>query len=271
MEFILATLTAYVPADLDILSVLKFVGILTIGALLIGLFGRVALGKRSSLNHALSSVMGILFIYIVTIVIYAFKPGDLIQYITPLPFSGFSDDIFILRFWGMPFPAICAEVLSMVILAFLMNLLDTFIPKGKRIVGWYLWRLISVALAMVLHYFITLGFETFLPDVLVTYAPMILLGCLLIMMLLGVLKVILAVVLASVNPLIAALYTFFFASSIGKQLSKAVLTTFLLCVIFYGIEYFGFAAICISTGTLINYVPLVVALLLLWYLIGHVL
>ena len=271
MENTIANLTAYLPANLDLISVLKFIGILAAASLFLGLFGRVALGKRSSLNHAVSSVMGILFIYIVTIVVYTFNPGDLMRHLTPLPFADFYDDSFVIGFSGASFPAACSEILSMVILAFLVNLLDTFIPKGKKIFGWYLWRFLTVLLSMALHYGVTWAFNTYLPDVLVTYAPMILLGTLILMLLLGVLKVILGIVLATINPLIAALYTFFFASLIGKQLSKAVLSTVLLCAIIFGLEYFGFAAICISTAALGSYIPLLVVLLILWYLIGHVL
>ena len=271
MENAIANLTAYLPTELDIISVLKFIGILAVGTLLLGLFGRVALGKRSSLNHAVSSVMGILFIYIATIVIRTFNPGDLVRYLSPLPFAVFYDDTFVVSMAGYSFPAICSEILSMVILAFLVNLLDTFIPKGKKVLGWYLWRFLSVLLAMALHYIVTWAFNAYLPDLLVTYAPMILLGTLVTMLLLGVLKVLLGLVLAAVNPLIAALYTFFFANAIGKQLSKAVLTTVLLCIIIYALEYFGYCAITLNTVVLGNCIPLVAALLVLWYLVGHVL
>lgn len=269
MENILASYP--LPADLDIVSMVKFIGIFIFASLFLGLLGRVVLGKRSGLNHAVSSVMAIVFIYIVTIIVYTFNPAGLTQFLSPLPFAHFQENVLVLGLIGSSTPAICTEVLSMVILAFLVNLLDTFIPKGKKVIGWYLWRLISVLLAMVLHYIVTWAFNAFLPGVLVTYAPMILLAVLILLLFLGVLKVLLGLVLAAVNPIIAALYTFFFANAIGKQLSKAVLTTILLCIIVYALEYFGFAAIAISASTLGNYVPLLGALLVLWYLIGHVL
>lgn len=269
MENILASIP--LPADLDILSMVKFIGIFAFASLFLGLLGRVALGKRSDLNHAVSSVMAIVFIYIVTIIVYTFNPADLARFLSPLPFAHFREDVLAVGLMGGSFSAICKEVLSMVILAFLVNLLDTLIPKGKKVVGWYLWRLVSVLLAMALHYVVTWAFNTFLPDLLVTYAPMILLAVLLLLLFLGVLKVLVGLVLAAVNPILAALYTFFFASAIGKQLSKAVLTTILLCAMVYALDYFGYAAIAISASTLGNYVPLLAALLVLWYLIGHVL
>lgn len=269
MENILSSLP--IPANLDILSMLKFIVMLAFAFLFLGLLGRVLLGKRSSLNHAVSSGIGIVCIYIVTLIIYTINTADLARFLSPLPFAHFQENVLVVGLLGSSFPAICREVLSMVILAFLVNLLDTCIPKGKKVVGWYLWHFISVLLAMALHYAVTWAFRTFLPGVLVTYAPMILLVILIFTMSLGILKVLLGLVLAAVNPILAALYAFFFASSIGKQLTKAVLTTILLCGIVYALEYFGFSAIAISAETLGNYVPLVAALLVLWYLIGHLL
>lgn len=272
MENTIANLTSYIPADVDILSMLKFIIIFAVGSVILGLLGRVILGKRSSLNHAVSSAMGILFIYAVTIVIYTFNPGDLAQHLSPLPFVTFSGEtLYLLSFRALDVPAICAQILSMVILAFLVNLLDTFIPKGKKILDWYLWRFVTVILAIVLHIAVSWLFNTYLPDVLVTYAPMILLGILALMLILGVLKALLGLVLTVANPIIGAIYTFFFANVIGKQLSKAVLTTVLLCVLAYAMEYFGYIAITITAATWGTYVPLIAALLVLWYLIGHVL
>lgn len=272
MENTLDYLASYIPSDLDIISMVKFIAMIAAGALILGFIGRMALGKRSELNHAVSSAMGILFIYIVTIVVYTFNPADLTKFLSPLPFAAFyGESLVITAVMNQSLPAICSEVLSLVILAFLVNLLDTFIPKGKKILSWYLWRFVSVVLAMALHYAVTWVFNAFLPDVLVTYAPMILLGILIAMLLLGVAKALLGLVLTVANPIIGAIYTFFFASLIGKQLSKAVLTTILLCAVFYALEFFGFGVISIAVGTLGNYIPLMAALLILWYLVGHVL
>lgn len=269
---IFSVLASYIPADIDLASMLRFIAIFAVGSVLLGLIGRFLLGKRSGLNHAVSSAMGILFIYAVTIVVYTFDPAGLSKYLAPLPFATFSDNyLVLLPFTGTPFPAICTEVVSMVVLAFLVNLLDTVLPKGKGIVGWYVWRLLTVVLAMVLHYVVTWMFNSLLPGVLVTYAPMILLGVLILSVLLGLLKVVLGLALTVANPILGAVYTFFFANKIGKQLSKSVLTTAVLCAVAYLLEYLGYSVICIAASALGAYVPLIIALLILWYLIGHVL
>lgn len=269
---VIVNAASYLPAEIDLVSSAKFLLFFAAAFLILGVMGRVFLGKRSSLNHALSSTMGILFIYAVTIVIYTFKPWDLEALLSPLPFVTFTEEyLIILPIRGTAFSALCTEILSLVILAFLVNLLDSIIPQGKHVLGWYLLRFLTVLVSMVLHLLVCWAIETYLPDVLVTYAPTILLILIVAMMLMGVLNLFLSLLLTAVNPIFGAMYTFFFSNFIGKQLTKAVFTTVILCVIVYLLEYFGFTVICITAAALTAYIPLVIVLLLLWYLIGHVL
>lgn len=271
MEYVNNYLSS-LPSDIDLQTMLKFIGYFAVGVLLVGLLARIIFGKRSSLNHSVSSAMGILCIYAVSIVVYTFNPYGLSRYLSPLPFVSFhTDTLSILAFTNMDLMTVCYEVLSMVILAFLVNLLDTWIPKGKKVIGWYGYRFITVVLAMVLHYGVTWAFNTFLPGALVTYAPIILVGVLLAMIALGLLNLILGLVITVVNPILGAIYTFFFSNIIGKQFTKAVVTTIILCAVVFALNYFGYALISISAAALGAYIPLIASLLILWYLVGHVL
>lgn len=272
MDNSLTNLLTNLPANIDIISMMKFIGVFAFGILFIGLLGRVVLGKRSSLNHSVSSAMGILFMYALTVVIYTFDPYALSRYLAPLPFVTFSRDMLhIFSFKGADFSIVCRELLSMIILAFLVNLLDCWIPKGKKFGRWFGFRLMTVLLAMVFHYLVKWAFNAFLPGVLVTYAPTILLCILGAMLALGLANVILSLVLTVVNPIIGAIYTFFFSNFFGKQISKAVFTTLILCCVVLALNYFGYAAISISAGVLGNYVPLLAVVTILWYLMSCVL
>lgn len=272
VETVLVNAVSYIPAEIDLVTSAKFLLFFAAASLILGVMGRVFLGKRSSLNHSMSSAMGILFIYAVTIVVYTFKPWNLEALLSPLPFVTFAEEyLIILPIPGTAFSDLCTEILSLVILAFLVNLLDSFIPQGKRVIGWYLLRFVTVIVAMVLHFLVRWAFETYLPDVLVTYAPAILLILLAAMMLMGVLNLFLSLILTAVNPIFGAMYTFFFSNVIGKQLTKAVFTTVILCAVVFLLGYCGFTVISISAAALTAYIPLVVVLLILWYLIGHVL
>ena len=158
----------------------------------------------------------------------------------------------------------------MIILAFLVNLLDTLMPNGEGVLTWYFCRFLTVIMAMVLHFVVCWLFASYMPNVLAVYAPIILLGILAATLLLGLFKVILGLVLTVTNPIIGAIYTFFFSSLIGKQLTKSILTTGLLCGIVYLLNYFGYSVILISTAVLTAYIPIIVILLIRWYLIRNV-
>ena len=269
---LVSDVTSQIPVTVDFLSSLEFLVFFFAAMMVMGLLGRLAMGKRSDLNHAVSSAMGILFIYAVTVSVYTFLPHTLTAYLSPLPFVTLAGDYLIfLPVRDMAFTFTCTQVLSVVILAFLVNLLDTFLPKGEGIVSWYLLRFVTIALAMAAHYAVRWAFNTFLPMVLVTYAPMILLGILAAMLLLSVLNLALGVALTLMDPIFGGIYAFFFSNIVGKQLTKAVLTTALICGIFFLLETMDYAIIVLSASLLAACIPLGIVLLILWYLLGHVL
>lgn len=272
MVFPLFHLASLLPAELDFISMLKFIATFAVISLVFSLLARIVFGKRSSLSQAVSSAIGILMIYVLTIVVDTFNPHGLARFLSPLPFVDFvEDNMYLFPIGHSPFVPLCSEILSMIVLAFLVNLLNTWIPKGESVAIWYGLRFLTVILAMALHYVLTWALRAFLPGPLLTYAPMILLTVLVISLVLAALKLFLGIALALVNPIFGTLYTFFFSNIFGKQLSKAALSTGLLCGIVYSLDRFGYSVICISAAALISYIPLIAALLILWYLIGHLL
>lgn len=261
-----------IPAEIDFAGTAQFLLFFAAAALILGLMGRVFLGKRSSLNGSLSSAIGILAIYALSVVVYTYKPWSLDALLSPLPFVRFAGEyLVVIPFQGTTFPVLCSEILSLVILAFLVNLLDAFIPQGRTAIGWYLLRFATVVLGMLLQLMANWAFRTYLPDVLVTYAPMILLILLGVSLFMGLLNLVLSVVLAAVNPIFGAMYAFFFGSVIGKQLSKAIFTTGILCCVFFLLGFFGYTVICITAASLMTYIPMALVLLVLWYIVGHIL
>ncbi|MGM9627139.1 MAG: hypothetical protein ACI3V4_03480 [Faecousia sp.] len=264
--------SSYLPTEIDLVNAAQFMLFFAAGVLILSVLSRVVLGKRSSLNHSLSSAIGILFIYAVTIVVYTFKPWNLELLLSPLPFvSFFGEFLVIFPIADAQFPALCSQLLSLVILAFLVNLIDTFLPKGDNPITWFVLRLLTVVVSIILNLAARWAFQTYLPGVLVTYAPSILLVLLVVLMLSGVLNLILGLVISMTNPFLGAMYTFFFSNIVGKQLSKAVFSSAILCAIVYLLEHFGYTVICITAAALMAYIPLVIILLVLWYLVGHVL
>lgn len=268
MDSIISALEA---ANFNAETFLKAALILSLSTLVLGFIARFVFGKRSSVNHAVSSAIGILFFYALTVVLYS-AGAQYSAFVAPLPFIDIAgDQLTVFSFQGADYTVVCSELLSMVILAFLVNLLDTSLPKGKGIFSWFFFRCATVFLALVLHLIVTWLFTTYLPEGIVTYAPAILLGLLVIMLAVGALKLLVGVVLASVNPLIGFLYTFFFATMVGKQLSKAMLTTLLLAALVYALGYIGLTVISIASAALIAYIPLLIILAVIWYLVNQLL
>ena len=159
-------------------------------------------------------------------------------------------------------------MLSMVILALLYNIADSILPNGKQAVGWFVFRFFTVTFAIVIHYLLTVLTDSFLPDLIVSYAPTILLVCLIASLLAGILGLLLGLILTVVNPIFGLLYGFFFSNKLGKQISKAMLTTAILSALLAVLGHFDFNIISISPAALVSYIPLLVVLVFLWYLIA---
>jgi len=263
---------SYFPAEVNLVEAAQFALYFGVGSLILGIISRVVLGKRSSLNHSLSSSLGIALIYALTVIIYTFRPWRLESFLSPLPFITFSGEyLIILPIADAHFSALCQQVLSLIILSFLVNILDSLIPEGDSVLGWYLLRFITVIFAMVLHLAASSLLNAYLPGFIITYAPEVLLILLGLMLFSGFISLILGMVISVTNPFLGAMYSFFFSNLVGKQLSKAVFSSAILCGIFFLLEYCGYTIISISAAALMAYIPLAIILLVLWYLIGHLL
>lgn len=241
--------------------------ILLLGTFLMSVLGRFVFGKRSLLNNAVSSAVGILFIYAITVVLKSLG-AQFEGWIAPLPFVSISgDQMALFSFEGAHYTLICSEILSMIILAFLVNLADGWLPQGKNIFSWLFFRCLTVVIGYLLHLIVVALFRTYLPEGIVTYAPAVLLGLLILLLLTGVLKILVGAVLSTVNPIIGGLYTFFFATIIGKQVTRSVLTTAILAALVFGLQYIGMSVICIASAALAAYIPFLVLLIILWYIV----
>ena len=267
MEFIV---NYFSSLNLDIGHFWQSAAFLLIAPILLALIGRFVFGKRSILCYAVSSAVGILFVYALTIVVA--DSGTVFEkLIAPLPFVTFRGDSMVLFSFQSDYTLVCTQVLSMIILSFLMNLVDGWLPKGKHLITWFFFRCVAIILALVLHIAVSQLLNNYLPEGLITYAPAILLAILAVMLLTGALKFLAGLVLTTVNPLIAALYTFFFANIVGKCVTKAVLTTGILAGLSVMLQKMGIYSISIASAELIAYIPLIILLVIIWYLIKKLL
>jgi hypothetical protein len=253
-----------------VIAYAKFAGILVFGLLLISSLFRFIFGKKAQLNHAVSSAVEILCLYVINIVIYSLGLHWKL-FLSPLPFMSIEGDyLHIMPVLSSDFSLVCGQVLKVVIIAFVVNILEAFMPKGKRLLSWYFFRLLTVMLAVGANYVVDLLISAFLPEAVFAMAETVLLWILVALVMLGSLKMLTGIALAFLDPIIGALYTFFFANVVGKQISKAVLTTAILAGIVAALHYLGIAAVYIASSALAVYIPFLIILLVLWWLIGKI-
>lgn len=257
----------FAAIGIDFTSSLKFVVILLLGALLACSLCRFIFRKTTLIGQAVSSSIAIIFIYVAMVLILTVAT-QLQFLITPLPFATLSSQhISFFQFEGSDYTSVASQLLSMIILAFLMNLVDGWMPKSKNIFKWIFWRLLTIIFGLAIHYLVVWLFNRYLPEGIVLYAPVILLGILVLMLLTGALKYLLGLVLATVNPLIGALYTFFFANIVGKQITRSVLTTALLSGVLVLLQDLGITSLSLTPEATVGYIPFLLLLIPVWYLV----
>lgn len=262
---------AYIQSlDLDLYQIGITAAVLLLGTLIISVFGRFVFGKRSVLNNAVSSAIGILFIYTISVLL-RIAGVQVSQWIAPLPLVQISGDtMYLFSFQGAHYTTICSELLSMIVLSFLVNLADGWMPKGKNVFSWFLFRCLTVVVGYLMHLVVVGLLARYLPEGILIYAPVILLGLLVLLLLTGALKIVVGAALTTINPIIGGLYTFFFATIIGKQITRSVLTTAILSGLIYGLSYLGITAISIASAALLAYIPFGILLIVLWYIVYKV-
>ena len=256
---------------LNFWSLLTSGAVIIVGVLLFSLIGRFVFGKKSNLSYALSSVIGIIMMCALLVGLRYAGP-KFTAFIAPMPFIQISGDtLTLLDITSADYTVLCTELLSMIILSFLFNTVDRWIPKPKNLLGWLFFRCLTVAITLILYLIASALILRYLPEGLVTYAPVVLLAILVLMLLTGALKLLVGVILSTVNPLIGALYTFFFATIVGKSITRAVFTTGLLSLLVIALKYIGVMGISIAASVLVVYIPFLLLLLILWYVINRLL
>jgi len=256
--------------NIDFSTYATAVLILLVGSILLSILSRFIFGKKSMLGHSISSAIAVLFIYAATVVVRCW--GGLEQFTTPLPFITITENSLLLfSFAGAHYTAICSELLSLIILTFLVNTIEHWLSRGENFFVWIFFRILIVGIAYVLHLVVVWLFARYLPEGLITYAPTVLLAILLLMLATGMLKILIGLFLSTVSPIIGGLYAFFFANIIGKRITTAVLTTGLLAGLLFALHRLGVTEVALSVSLLSVYVPFFLILLILWYLIGCVL
>ncbi len=255
----------------DWLTVLQTAAFYAVGIFLLGAFLRSVLGKDSPFIRAVSATVSILMIYLAAILLYVFAPS-LRSTVNQLPFLLVNAQRCAL--WDIAslsgellYPAL----LKLSILALVVNTLEEFMPKGKKFWSWYLWRCVTVAAGLGLYILACETASNFAPEFFGSWAKYILWLFVTVIGLSLLLKVALSVILTVVNPIIGAVYTFFFSNLFGTQFSKSILTTAILVTIVWGLNAMGLTQFAFADFSLASYGPVCAIAVLALYLLGRLL
>lgn len=250
---------------------IKFVGIFIFGILLISSLAHFLLGKKAQLNKAVSTAVEIFFVYVINTVICALGL-ELQSFMTPLPFVTMVEDYLVFYpILSAEFTDACQHVLKLLIIAFLVNMINEVIPTGKGIFSWFLLRFITVVASVAAIYGLELLLNMYLPQGFADIAPTILLCILIALVLLGALKLLVGTVLTFLDPICGAMYTFFFSNFVGRALAKSLVSTALLTGLLVALNYLGISVVYVAASALTAYIPLMLIVLALWYVVGRIL
>lgn len=237
---------------------------LLIAAVVLGFIFRGIREKMEDLSLSFSAVICVLLIYVPALLAAIYLPDLFGSIITSLPFLTVSGQDVILFSFTESVPAeICVQILSVLILAFAANLSVGIVPAGKKLLSHIFLLLMTLGLTYGIYSGIMWIFRSFLPGVMTSYAPMILLVVLAVFLFIGVLRFLLGLVLTIANPILGGIYAFFFSSKVGKLLSKSVLSTIILTVLCFCLARFVIPQFTLSDSLMQFLLPVLAVLAVL--------
>lgn len=269
------TVTSILPAvesfaaSIDWLGLIQTALILAVLVFALGTVLRFIFGRHSSLTRAVSAALNLVLIYLSAIGLTALLP-ELCGILNHLPFMTLTGDRFFL--WDplqLPSEILFPSALQLAILAFLVNVLETYLPEGEKFFHWYFWRCVTGLTALSIYIILCILIQRYEPRIFGDWAIYILIGFWSLILLTGISNLVLSVVLTAANPVIGILYTFFFSNVFGKQFGKSILTTLLMLVIASALPQLGIVHFAFSDFSLVSYGPMCVIMVIALYLFGR--
>lgn len=254
-------------------DLISFLGFVIAVVFILGVLIRVIHQKKSKYNHALASSLALLFAYTVLMWLHGGFLTDLVKdALEVLPLIDYDGEkVKLFQFAGNDAKTICAEYLHVFILSFILIGLDDLIPDAKNGFAWILLQMFITVVTLVLYWFVVNCIDHFFPDLLNTFAPLILVAILAFMALLAILKVILGLLLVAVNPLLGAISAFFSTSPVGQAVGKAALCAVLLFAVCIYMGNHDMSSFVLADMNFIVCVLPMAVIVGLWFVVGSIL
>jgi hypothetical protein len=246
---------------------------LALGSILLGVILRVACKKLKYIPQSASACFGIIFIYICAISLFGIKEGHSNVILEALPFfEVISDYGSIFELMHTDFNIFFNEVIRMFFLAFTVNFLqDITRCASRKFLMWYFFECVVVFAAMLINFAITYAAQKYLPQNLIIWTPKLVFILLGILLLLLLLKTIFKTALFFANPIFTGIFSFLTGTLIGKTLTKSFITTVGLSAVVVIIDRLGFSLMGLSAVGISAFAPVIILLLLLWFMVHKLL
>ena len=203
-----------------------------LGCFVLAALFRLISGKRGTAVGAVTVTLDILVLYIVVILLPLFIP-NVNPYLPTLPFSSIgAGQIEFMVIPQLGRDLLAAQIIDLLIVAFLFGLAETLLPEGKNIFTWLLLRVLTVVLVCAALWIVHKLSTSLLSGFIQTYAPVLLLAFIAVLLALTVFKWFFGLILGmSCGPFIGAIYTFVVGNIVGKQLVKAALSCIMIMLL----------------------------------------
>ena len=203
-----------------------------LGCFILAALFRLIFGKRSTAVASVTITLDILVLYMAVVLLPLYVP-NIDCYLPTLPFSSIGAGY--IEFMVIPQlgrDLLAAQIIDLLIIAFLFGLTETLLPEGKNIFTWLLLRILTIVLVCTALWIVHTLSTSLLPGFIQTYAPVLLLAFITVLLALTVFKWFFGLILGmSCGPFIGAIYTFVVGNIVGKQLAKAALTCILIVML----------------------------------------
>ena len=268
MEIIQKILDIVLPESFDLYSYGLHLLVAIVSIFIVVGIIRLSFGKGSNMNTSIASAIAILTIYVINVLAYSLWDKLQILFV-PLPYVTVTKDyLTIFPIFEASVSEVCREFVNMTILAYVMNLMETWLPKGDKVGSWFSFRFFALIIALCLHYCLTLLLNTVLDEHVLDVIPLYLLGIVALAFLLACLKMIIGGDGAFVKNFLGAFHTFFFSNEMGKQLMRALTTSILLSIMVCVLNYLAYTAVAIAAVSFFAYFPIILVGLIYWYVIS---
>lgn len=242
--------------------------------LIVSVIRKIFFSKHINPQHAIVSALGIMMMYAACIIIYTFNPMGLRKYLVPLPFITMGEESWeIYSMTNGTDSETFLHILSMLLLAFLVNQIYHFDPKEVKFLGWLIFRICSTGIAIGVHIGVIWVLQKLplekLPNIIVKYGPAALIGFFVITCLIGLFKKSLSFFMKKTNPAFDGANTFYFTNKFGLQISRGLVTTVILTVFVQVLDILDFHALPINQDALTQYWPVLGLFFALWCFIGY--